>query len=126
MVENLDKLNKIWREILLDEAKTWVIFRHGTCVVCSNPVQNPREYAINLMKKMGIVVTATSHGDFTVHHLENVPGWIVKYHHKDILSYVSPTDMKDDDSGDMMIGLFGRHNRGEDAKELQIIHVEGV
>ncbi|MCK5389742.1 MAG: hypothetical protein KAJ36_04590, partial [Candidatus Thorarchaeota archaeon] len=71
-------------------------------------------------------VTATSHGDFTVHPLENVPGWIVAYHHKDILSYVSPSDMEGDDAGHMTIGLFGRHKRGEDAKELQIIHVEGV
>ncbi len=126
MVEDLEKLNRIWCEILLDELKTWAIFKHGTGVVCSNPVQEPREYASNLMKKMGIVVTATSHGDFTVHNLENVPGWVVEYHHKDILSYVSPTDMEGNDTGDMMVGLFGRQKRGEDAKELQIIHVEGV
>ena len=126
MAKDLEKLNRIWREILLDEVKTWVIFKHGTCVVCRDPLQEPREYATNLMKKMGIVVTATSHGDFTVHNLGNVPGWVVEYHHNDILSYVSPTDMEGDDTGDMMVGLFGRHKRGEDATELQIIHVEGV
>lgn len=125
MVVDLEKLNKIWREILLSEVKTWVIFKHGTCVVCSDPGQDPREYATNLMKTLGIVVTATSHGDFTVHPMENVPGWVVVYHHKDILSYVSPSDMEED-AGDLAIGLFGRHNRGEDAKGLQIIHVEGV
>lgn len=92
--------------------------------MCSDPAQDPREYATNLMKKMGIVVTATSHGDFVVRPLEKIPGWIVEYHHEDIFSYVSPSEFEGEDAGDIMVGLHGRHMRGEDAQSLEIVHIE--
>lgn len=52
MVENLEALNEIWRQILSDEVKAWVIFKNGTCVVCREPKKDLREYAIDLMKNM--------------------------------------------------------------------------
>lgn len=124
MVKDLEKLNRIWREILVEEVRTWVVFKNGTIVVCRNQDKEPREYAIDLMKTMSVVAPACSHGDFTVFPLDDVLGWVVNCHHPDILNYVSPEELEDSDSGDMMIGLHGRDMRGEDAKTLDIIHVE--
>ena len=124
MIDDIAALNEIWRQVLSDEVKAWVIFKNGTCVVCRESDKDAREYAIELMKNMGIVVSGTSHGDFVVHPLEKIPGWIVEYHHEDIFSYVSPSEFERDFVEDMMVGLHGRHMRGEDAQSLEIVHIE--
>ena len=124
MVDNIAALNEIWRQVLSDEVKAWVIFKNGTCVVCRESDKDAREYATELMKNMGIVVPGSSHGDFVVHQLEKIPGWIVEYHHEDIFSYVSPSEFERNVVEDMMVGLQGRHMRGEDAQSLEIAHVE--
>ena len=124
MVDDIAALNEIWRQVLSDEIKAWVIFKNGTCVVCRESDKDAREYATELMKNMGIVVPGSSHGDFVVHPLEKIPGWIVEYHHKDIFSYVSPSEFEEKDVEDMMVGLHGRHMRGEDAQSLEMVHVE--
>ncbi|MGY5880062.1 MAG: hypothetical protein RTV31_07410 [Candidatus Thorarchaeota archaeon] len=124
MTEDIEALNNIWSQVLSEEVKAWVIFKHGTCVVCRDLEQDPRQYATDLMKNMGIVVPGSSHGDFNVLPLEKIPGWIVEYHHEDIFSYVSPSEFEGNDAGDMMVGLHGRHKRGEDAQSLEIIHIE--
>ena len=126
MDEEVRTLNETWRKILPEESKTWVIFKNGTVVICSEPDKDPREYALDLMKNWGFVAPGSSHGDFSVTHLDDVPGWVVNCHHQDIVNYVSPSELEDPDSGDMMIGLHGRYMRGEDAKNLEIIHIEQV
>ena len=123
MIEDIEALSTIWRKILPETMKTWVIFKNGTTIVCSEPDKDPREYALDLMKNWGFVAPGSSPGDFSVTHLDDLPGWVVNWHHQDILNYVSPSEMEDPDSGDMMIGLHGRYMRGEDAKTLDIIHV---
>ena len=92
--------------------------------MCRDSEQDPKEYAINLMKTMGIVVPGSSHGDFNVRPLDKIPGWIVEYHHEDILSYVSPSEVDGEHAGHMIVGLHGRQKRGEDAQSLEIIHIE--
>ena len=124
MVIDIEVHNQVWREVLSDEIQVWVIFENGTCVICRDANKDPKEYAIDLMKKMGIVIPGSSHGDFRVRALESIPGWIVEYHHDDIFSYVHPSEIDDSTSGDMLIGLYGRHMRGKDAENLNIIHVE--
>ena len=124
MVDDIAALNEIWKQILSDEVKAWVIFKNGTCVVCRESDKDVREYAIELMKNMGTVVPGSSHGDFVVHPLEKIPGWIVEYHHEDIFSYVSPSEFEREVVEDMMVGLQGRRMRGEDAQSLEIVHVE--
>ena len=126
MVKDIAALNEIWRQILSEVVKAWVIFKHGTCVVCRDSTLDPREYALDLMKKWGFVAPGSSYGDFSVTHLDEVPGWIVNCHHQDILVYVSPSDLEDPNSEDMVIGLHGRHMRGQDANTLEIIHIEQV
>ncbi len=124
MVDDIAALNEIWRQVLSDEVKAWVIFKNGTCVVCRESDKDPRKYATDLMKNMGIVILGSSHGDFVVHPLDKISGWIVEYHHEDIFSYVSPSEVEGEDAGDMRVGLHGRHMRGEDAQNLEIAHVE--
>jgi hypothetical protein len=124
MVEDIAALNEIWKQIISDAVKAWVIFKNGTCVVCRDSNKDPREYATNLMKNMGIFVPESSHGDFNMLPLDKIPGWIVEYHHEDIFSYVSPSEFNGENPGNMMIGLHGRQMRGEDAQSLEIVHVE--
>ncbi|MFW9844884.1 MAG: hypothetical protein ACFFEV_09930 [Candidatus Thorarchaeota archaeon] len=124
MVQDIASLNEIWKEVLSDQVKGWAIFKQGTCVVYRNLDQNPREYAIELMKNMGIVIPGSSHGDFNVRPLDKIPGWIVEYHHEDIFSYVNPSEFRGENPGHMIIGLHGRQKRGEDAQSLEIIHIE--
>jgi hypothetical protein len=126
MDEDLENLIGVWHKILTEDVKTWVMFKNGTIVVCSEPDKNPRDYAINLMKTMGFVAPGSSHGDFSVNHIEVVPGWVVECHHPDILNYVNPSELEEPDSGDMIIGLHGRQKRGEDAQSLEIVHIEQV
>jgi hypothetical protein len=126
MIRDVNTLNSIWRKILAKEIKIWVIFKNGTIVVCRDPDKNPREYAIELMKNMGIVFPGSSHGDFMVRALDETPGWVVEYHHPDILSYVSSSELEGEDASDMLVGLIGRKKRGDDAQTLEIIHVEGA
>jgi hypothetical protein len=117
-------LNEIWKKILGEEITRWVIFKHGTIVTCRNPEIDCREYATDLMKTMGPVWPGTSHGDFNVNKLEDILGWVVQYHHEDILNYVGPEELDTPDSPDFMIGLIGRKKRADDAQELEIVHVE--
>jgi hypothetical protein len=44
-------------------------------------------------------------------------------HHPDILTYVSPDEVAEQNN-DLVIGLLGRSKRDQDAAELMIIHVE--
>ncbi len=124
MIIDIEAQNRVWREVLSDEIKVWVIFENGTCVICRKEDQDPKEYATELMKKMGIVIPGSSHGDFRVRTLESIPGWIVEYHHQDIFSYVHPSEINDPTGGDMLVGLHGRSMRGKDAENLNIVHVE--
>ena len=77
MVDDITALNEIWKQIFSDEVKSGVIFKNGTCVVCRESDKDPRKYATDLMKNMGIVIPGSSHGDFVVHPLDKIPGWVV-------------------------------------------------
>jgi len=123
-VSDINSLIETWREILEAGITRWVIFKHGTIVICRNPDVDIKEYAIELMRTMGVVIPGSSHGDFNVTRLEEVPGWVVHYHHEDILSYVSPEELDEQNSPDMLIGLIGRKKRANDAQELEIVHIE--
>ncbi len=41
MADDLTALNEIWRQVLSDEVKAWVIFKNGTCVVCRDSEKDP-------------------------------------------------------------------------------------
>ncbi|MGY5852574.1 MAG: hypothetical protein RTU92_03320 [Candidatus Thorarchaeota archaeon] len=118
------RLIDLWR-LILKPGRSWVLFEQGTCVVCTDPEQDPREYAIDLMKNWGPVHPGSSAGDFNPVTYNDPPGVLVGYHHPDILTFVPEDEMEDPDSEfHLGIGLVARHKRDEDARNLRIVHVE--
>ena len=117
-----------WKKILDLNDKSWVVFEHGTIVIFPDKVGNLKEEAIELMKTWGPVVPGTNLGDFSVTELDNNLGWTIHYCYDNILNYVTPSELEieseDSIGNNMFIGLTGREKRKNDAKDLQIIHIE--
>jgi hypothetical protein len=113
-----------WRQILSGAKKSWVLFKHGTCVILKEPEPNIRQQAVALLREWGPVHAGSPAGDFSTLTLKDDLGWVVTCHHDDILTYVAPNELSADQSDDIAIGLFGRSKRDRDATELEIIHVE--
>jgi hypothetical protein len=125
MDDRLAELVETWRNIIVGEGKSWVLFEHGTCVIFSSPVADPTAEATALLKEWGPVVPGTPAGDFDVIELQNHPGWVVTCHHPDILMYVGPEEFEArEEPDDLVIGLTGRARRHQDAEELRVVHVE--
>lgn len=76
------------------------------------------------MKEWGPVHAGSPAGDFSVINLRDASGWVVTCHHNDILTYVSPEEITAESAESVAIGLLGRSNRNEDARSLEVIHVE--
>ena len=120
-----DQLVDTWHRIIVGEGKSWVLFKHGTCVILTSPAQDPTAQARALLKEWGPVVVGTSAGDFNVIKLQDDPGWVVTCHHPDILTYVSLGEFNARPvPDDMVIGLIGRAKRSQDAEELEVVHTE--
>ena len=119
---NNDLVNK-WRQIIIGDDKSWVLFENGTCVILMEPEDDLAAQAITLMKEWGPVHAGCSAGDFSTITLDNETGWVVTSHHNDILTYVC-TEEAGDDPSDLSVGLLGRSKRGQDADSLIVIHVE--
>jgi hypothetical protein len=118
-----DSLVKAWRNIVVGEKKSWVLFEHGTCVIFTNATGDLAKQATDLLAEWGPVQVGTDAGDFDVVELANHPGWVVTCHHPDILTYVSPEEIGPAPS-EIMIGLIGRSKRDTDAHELKVVHIE--
>ncbi|GAA1657283.1 hypothetical protein GCM10009733_063700 [Nonomuraea maheshkhaliensis] len=110
-----------WRH-LLDLAKSWVLFAHGTCVILMEPAADLQQQATSLLREYGPVRPGTPAGDFNITDLDDAPGWVVTGHHPDILTYVDPSELENHD--DFTVGLFGRGKRDRDGHDLAVIHVE--
>ena len=116
---------ELWRRITVDDPKSWVLFRHGTCVVLSDPAPAPRARALELLKEWGLVHVGSPAADFNVLTLRNQPGWLVTSHHPAILTYVGPGEVPAGVKGGLVVGIYGRSKRDQDAGELDVIHIEG-
>lgn len=125
-----DELIAAWRQIIVGDKKSWVLFKHGTCVILtqSDADADLRAQAVALMHEWGPVQVGTPSADFNVVELVEHDGWVVTCHHPDILTYMAPDEMGIEDTSDapddMLIGLLGRSKRGHDAEELVILHIE--
>jgi hypothetical protein len=117
-------LIQIWQNIIEGDEKSWVLFENGTCVILMKPEAELAAQALQLMREYGSVHGGSPAGDFSIIKLRNDPGWAVTSHHPDMLTYVSPGEIEESENSDLRIGLLGRSKRDQDAKELQIIHVE--
>jgi hypothetical protein len=118
------ELAGVWRRIIRGEGKSWVVFKHGTCVVlpAPGPADDLARQAVDVLREYGPVHAGSPAGDFGVITLEPGPGWVVYGHHNDVLTYVGPDEVAD--STDLAVGLYGRGKRNRDGHELTIVHVE--
>ncbi|MDT0466431.1 hypothetical protein [Streptomyces gibsoniae] len=119
---NTEILVGVWKRLLTDPRKSWVLFEHGTCVVLTTPDGDLSEQATKILGEFGPVHAGSSAGDFGVINVKDADGWVVTGHHQDVLTYVGP----DEPSGqeDFAVGLCGRSKRHQDATELRVVHVE--
>jgi len=118
-----NQLIQIYRKIIQGNTKSWVIFTNGTCVIFANPEKDLEKQAIKLLRENGQVIVGTPFADFNVVALANDPGWVVTGKHPDVLTYVSPDEVGEDQAH-IYVGLIGRAKFADDAKELQVNHVE--
>jgi len=114
----------IWRKVIIGDNKSWVLFEDGTCVILMEPKEDLAAQAIDIMKEYGQVHVGSASADMEITKLSNYPGWVVTGHHPDILNYVSPDELKNDDTDDVIVGFLGRSTREADSKSLNIIHIE--
>ena len=114
----------IWRRVILDPQKSWVLFENGTCVILVEPGEDLAAQATALMREWGPVHAGSPAGDFNVIVLPDDLGWAVGCHHHDILTFVGPEEVLADEASDLVVGLLGRSKRDQDAHGLGVIHVE--
>ena len=114
-----------WRRTIRGDHKSWVVFRHGTCVVLPDPDSGAdlAADAVAILREYGPVRPASAAGDFGVIRLDPGPGFVVYGHHNDVLTYVDPDEVGGSDE-DVTVGLYGRSKRDRDGHDLDVIHVE--
>ncbi len=56
--------------------------------------------------------------------LENYQGGVITGHHPDILNYISPEELEDNEINDVSVGLLGRYKRDEDSKSQKVVYLE--
>jgi hypothetical protein len=115
---------EVWRRVIIDACKSWVLFENGTCVVLAEPEEDLAAQAVVLMKEWGPVHAGSPAGDFGVIELPDGLGWAVTGHHDDIQALVGPDEVSPEGADDMVIGMLGRSKRHEDSEGLVVIHVE--
>ena len=117
----------VWRDIIREPQKVWVLFEHGTCVILMAPEDDIRKQAQELIAQYGPVYPGSSAGDFNVVYLEGYPGWAVLGHHPDILNYVAPEEVDETDVAksplDLYVGMLGRNQRDQDGRSPNIVYV---
>ena len=114
----------VWRRVILEPQKSWVLFENGTCVILVEPGGDLAGQAVALVREWGPVHAGTPAGDFDVIELPDGLGWVVTGHHDDILTFVGPDEASPDDVNDLVVGLLGRSKRHQDSEGLVVIHVE--
>lgn len=113
----------VFQKVVTDPSMSWVLFKHGTCVMLLNPEEDFRKQAITLLKNHGPVIPGTPSGDFDVTRIPDIQGWIVTGNFPGIMMYVFEDEAGNNNS-DLEIGMLGRTKRDLDAKFVHVIHVE--
>lgn len=119
---NTETLIDTWRQLLVDPHASWVLFAHGTCVVLTDPGPDLAAQATEILREFGPAHAGDQSGDFGVITPDQVAGWVVTGHCRDVLTYVGPEGMED--ASEVAIGVTGRTHRGQDGAELRVVHVE--
>lgn len=114
---------ELWRQLLPDPALSWVLFRHGSCVLLHGAPADAVAQATALLLAEGPVVAGTASADFDVHPLEGLPGWMVSCHHPAILVHVRPEQVGGEQAALLDVGLVGRDLRDQDAEQPEVVAV---
>ncbi|KAH8692154.1 hypothetical protein BGW36DRAFT_464706 [Talaromyces proteolyticus] len=120
----------LWRKLLNNNEKSWVLFEHGTCLVLMQPESDLTKQAREIMSTDGPVRVGSQMGDFSIQKLdEPFNGWIVAGHHPDMINYIAAeddrlSDQAATDQSSFMVGILGRNDRDQDSQSLNIIHIE--
>ena len=128
MVVVKDSIVETWRKIIQNtpgrKDKSWVVFRHGTCVILMNGAASKEDAttkATQIIAEYGPVHAGSPAGDFNVTQNPAVEGIIVTCWHDDVLNFVG----KDEDGGNPFVNaLAGRSKRDQDGRSPQVLHVE--
>jgi hypothetical protein len=123
---DVGELVETWRQIIIGDQKSWVLFAYGTCVVLVSPEQDLAGQATEILREHGPVHPGSPAGDFTVISGAGAPGWVITYDHPDVLNHVAPDEVAEpsDRGDDLHVGLTGRAKRDRDGHELTVLHVE--
>jgi hypothetical protein len=113
----------IYKKIIIDPSKSWVLFKNGTCVMLLTPEEDVQSQAIKILKEHGSVVAGTPSGDFEVTKIPEINGWVITGDHPGVMMYISQEEAGSK-KNDFEIGMLGRRKRELDAKELEVVHVE--
>ena len=128
MVLVKEHIAETWRKIIQSSpnrrGKSWVVFRHGTCVILMDAPSSKEEavtQATQIISEYGPVYAGTPAGDFNITENSAVEGIIVTGWHSDVLNYVD----KDEQGDNMMVSaLIGRSKRDQDGRNPEVLHVE--
>ena len=116
------QLVEVWRQIIIDQDRSWVLFGNGSCVLLTEPGDDLAKSAVELLSAYGPVQVGSTSADFGVIDVDPQPGWVVTGHHPDLFTYVAPDEVVE--PTETMIGLYGRSKRDRDARALDVIHIE--
>ena len=119
---NMDLIN-IYKKIITDQSASWVLFKHGTCVMLLEPQKDIKEQGVKILREHGSVIPGTPSGDFEVTKIPEIKGWVVTGDYPGIMMYVSYEEAGNN-KNDFEIGMIGRSKREHDSKELEVVRVE--
>ncbi|CRG91070.1 hypothetical protein PISL3812_08118 [Talaromyces islandicus] len=116
----------LWRRLLDNNTKSWVLFEHGTCLVLMQPESDLGKQAREIMSTDGPVRVGTATADFSTQALDApFTGWIVVGHHPDMINYIAREDGRlNGQENSFLVGMLGRTDRDEDSQSLKIVHIE--
>jgi hypothetical protein len=109
-----------WKQLLAHQSYPWVLFAHGTCVILTTPEMDLARQATDLIEQWPVHAGGNL-GDFGVMSVTDAPGWVITCAHPDILTYLAPEEVAEEDAAEVALGLQGRAKRDQDAHEKRII-----
>jgi hypothetical protein len=124
--DEIDPRIDLWRRLLDNNTKSWVLFEHGTCLVLMEPESDLGKQAREFLSTDGPIRAGTAMGDFAIQDLDApFTGWIVTGHHPDMINYIAPEDSRlNGQESSFLVGMLGRSDRDEDSQSLKIVHIE--
>ena len=109
------------QSVIMGHHRSWVAFKHGTCVVLNRPEGDLVETAKEVLRELSANTAPQAH-DAVIPPPDH-PGWIVTAPDTRVLTYIDPSEASADAS-DADVAALARDKRTRDATDLEVIHVE--